>query len=323
MRIGLTYDLKDDYLAEGYSKAEVAEFDSPRTIEALEEVLQKRGHTVIRIGHHRALAKRLLEGERWDFVFNIAEGMYGFAREALIPAMLDAHKIPYSFSDPLVLTVALHKAATKRWIRDAGIPTPGFALVESESDIAAIDLPYPLFAKPVAEGTSKGVTPASRIDSPDNLRKTCIALLKQFHNQPVLVETYLPGREFTVGIVGTGAKAEAVGVMEVHLSDKDEGVYGFDSKAEYEGRVHYTLATDALGKAAAELALKVWRSLGCRDGGRVDVRADGKGVPHFIEVNPLAGLHPEDSDLPIMCRLQDISYETLIGRILDSALARL
>lgn len=321
MKIGLTYDLKDDYLKEGYSKEDVAEFDSPRTVEALEEVLRARGHEVVRIGHHRALSKRLLSGERWDFVFNIAEGMYGFAREALIPALLDAYKIPYTFSDPLVLTVALHKAATKRWIRDAGIPTPGFALVESESDIAAIDLPYPLFAKPVAEGTSKGVTPASRIDSEDELKKTCTALLEQFH-QPVLVETYLSGREFTVGIVGTGAKAEAVGVMEVHLSDKDKGVYGFESKAEYEGRVHYTLANDALGKASAELALKVWRSLGCRDGGRVDVRADGNGVPHFIEVNPLAGLHPEDSDLPIMCRLQGITYETLIGRILDSALTR-
>lgn len=322
MKIGLTYDLKDDYLKEGYSKEEVAEFDSPRTIEGLEQAIAAHGHEVVRIGNQKSLSQRLLAGERWDLVFNIAEGMYGFAREALIPAMLDAYKIPYTFSDPLVLTVALHKAATKRWIRDAGIPTAGFALVESESDITTIDLPYPLFAKPVAEGTSKGVTPASRIDSKDELQKICTALLKQF-NQPVLVETYLSGREFTVGIVGTGDKAEAVGVMEVHLSDKDEGVYGFDSKAEYEGRVHYTLATDALGKASAELALKVWRSLGCRDGGRVDVRADDKGVPHFIEVNPLAGLNPDDSDLPIMCRMQNIAYETLIGRILDSALARL
>ena len=322
MKIGLTYDLKADYLSEGYSKEEVAEFDSPRTIDALAEVLERLGHQVERIGHARALMGRLLKGERWDLVFNIAEGLYGYGREALIPALLDQYQIPYTFSDPMVMSVSLHKAATKRMIRDAGIPTPDFALVEAEADIAHIHLPYPLFAKPVAEGTSKGVTPASRIDSPATLAQTCKALLAQFR-QPVIVETFLPGREFTVGIVGTGEKAEAVAAMEVHLSEKDQGIYGFETKAEYIGRVHYTLAEDALGASACKLALNAWRALGCRDGGRVDVRADQNSIPHFIEVNPLAGLNPDDSDLPIMCRLKGIPYEKLIGQILQSALSRL
>lgn len=322
MHIALTYDLKTDYLNEGYSAEEAAEFDSIETINAIAEVLESLGYKVERIGHARALMAALLAGKKWDLVFNIAEGLYGYGREALIPALLDQYRIPYTFSDPLVLTAALHKAATKQLIRTAGIATPDFASINSPEDIAAVKLPYPLFAKPVAEGTSKGVTPASRIENAAELKKICTALLKQF-NQPVLVETYLSGREFTVGIIGTGAKAEVVGVMEVHLSAKDKGVYGFETKAEYIGRVEYSLSTDPLAKLSGELALKAWRALNCRDAGRVDVRADAAGVPHFIEVNPLAGLNPIDSDLPIMCRLQNRSYHDLIARIVHSASERI
>lgn len=321
MQIALTYDLKDDYIREGYSAEEAAEFDSLETIDALASVLENLGHTVERVGNFESLIKALLAGKRWGFVFNIAEGFYGYGREALIPALLDQYKIPYTFSDPCVLSAALQKATTKRLIRDAGIATPAFALVEAEADIAAINLPYPLFAKPVAEGTSKGVSTTSRIENAATLKQTCTALLQKF-KQPVLVETYLSGREFTVGIVGTGIAAEVVGVMEVHLSAKDNGVYAFETKAEYIGRVEYSLCDDALGKESAALALRAWQTLGCRDGGRVDIRADKNGIPHFIEVNPLAGLNPTDSDLPIMWRLQGKHYPDLIKRILDSALSR-
>lgn len=321
MKIALTYDQKDDYLREGYSAEEAAEFDSLETIDALAEVLEELGHTVERVGNFKSLMAALLAGKRWDFVFNIAEGLYGYGREALIPALLDQYKIPYTFSNPCVLGAALEKATTKRLIRDAGIATPAFVLVENPADISVINLPYPLFAKPVAEGTSKGVSTTSRIDDVAALKQTCIALLQKF-KQPVLVETYLSGREFTIGIVGTGAAAEIVGVMEVHLSAKDNGVYAFETKAEYIGRVEYSLCDDVLGKASGALGLSAWRSLGCRDGGRVDVRADANGIPHFIEANPLAGLNPTDSDLPIMWRLSGKKYPDLIKRILDSALAR-
>ena len=321
MHIALTYDLKTDYLNEGYSAEEAAEFDSIETINAIAEVLESLGHKVERIGHFRALMAALLAGKKWDLVFNIAEGLSGYGREALIPALLDQYHIPYTFSDPLVLTAALHKAATKQLMRASGIATPDFALISSPEDIAAVSLPYPLFAKPVAEGTSKGITTMSRIEDAQTLKKTCLGLLQQF-NQPVLVETYLPGREFTVGMLGTGQEAEVVGVMEIHLSAKDKGVYAFETKAEYIGRVEYSLSTDALAKKSAELALKVWRALNCRDGGRVDVRADINGNPQVIEINPLAGLNPSDSDLPIMWRLQGKQYRDLVIRILNSAQKR-
>jgi D-alanine-D-alanine ligase len=140
----------------------------------------------------------------------------------------------------------------------------------------------------------------------------------------VLVETFLPGREFTVGITGTGAKARSVAVMEVVLTANAEAeVYSYVNKEECDDRVVYRLVDDAEARAAAEVALAAWRALGCRDGGRIDVRSDGAGRPHFLEVNPLAGLHPEHSDLPIMCRLAGIAFDDLIGRIVDSALQRI
>jgi D-alanine-D-alanine ligase len=323
MKIGVTYDLRDDYLAEGYGEEETAEFDHPLTIAAIDETLQSLGYATDRIGHIRALARRLVAGERWDLVFNIAEGLRGFSREAQVPALLDAWNIPYTFSDPLLLSLTLHKGLTKRVIRDLGIPTPDFAVVETPEEIASVALPFPLFAKPVAEGTGKGVTAASKIENRAQLERVCRELLAGFH-QPVLIETFLPGREFTVGIIGTGAEAFSPGVMEVHLTEKAEpGGYSYANKEDWHGRIEYDLASDAMALAARETALAAWRGLGCRDGGRIDLRADANGTPHFIEVNPLAGLRPEHSDLPILCELAGMPYRDLIAGIMDSALKRI
>lgn len=323
MRVGLTYDLRETYLAEGYGLEETAEFDRPDTIDAIEAALRKQGFETDRIGHVRQLAARLVAGERWDMVFNIAEGLDGIGREAQVPALLDAWRIPYVFSDPLVMALTLHKGMAKHVVRDRGVPTAPFAVIETPADLAAIDLPFPLFAKPVAEGTGKGVTPASKANSAAGLRKVARQLLQQFR-QPVLVETFLPGREFTVGITGTGAKARSVAVMEVVLTANAEAeVYSYVNKEECDDRVVYRLVDDAEAKEAAAVALAAWRALGCRDGGRIDIRSDAAGRPHFLEVNPLAGLHPEHSDLPIMCRLAGISFDDLIGRIVDSALQRI
>lgn len=323
MRVGLTYDLREQYLAEGYGLEETAEFDRPDTIDAIERALHRLGFETDRIGHVRQLAARLVAGERWDLVFNIAEGLEGIGREAQVPALLDAWRIPYVFSDPLVMALTLHKGMAKRVVRDQGVPTAPFAVIEQPADVAEIDLPFPLFAKPVAEGTGKGVTPASKVTSQTGLRRVCRQLLQQFR-QPVLVETFLPGREFTVGITGTGARARSIAVMEVVLTEKAEAdVYSYVNKEECDSRVHYRLVDDGEAREAAAVALAAWRALGCRDGGRIDVRSDARGRPHFLEVNPLAGLHPQHSDLPIMCALSGISYDDLIGRIMDSALTRL
>lgn len=324
MRIGLAYDLRDDYLAMGYTEEETAEFDQPATVEAIEGALRRLGHETDRIGHVKALAGRLVAGDRWDLVFNIAEGMHGIAREAQVPALLDAYAIPYTFSDPLVLALSLHKGLTKRVLRDGGLPTPDFREVHEAADIAAVDLPYPLFCKPLAEGTGKGVDGASLVRSPGDLRATCERLLARFR-QPVLVEAYLPGRELTTGITGTGAAARVVGTMEVILGERAEpGAYTYANKELWEDRVQYRLVTaqDPVVAKAEAVALAAWRLLGCRDGGRLDLRCDAAGDPQLMELNPLAGLHPGHSDLPIICRMAGLPYDELIRRIVDSAAAR-
>lgn len=323
MRVGITYDLRSDYLAEGWSEEATAEFDSDVTIDGIAGVLSARGWVVDRIGHVRRLAQRLVAGDRWDLVFNIAEGMHGIGREAQVPALLDAWQIPYTFSDPMVLALTLDKAMTKRVVRDAGLPTAPFAVVAEPADLGLIDLPYPLFAKPIGEGTGKGVSARSRVDAPDALRATTEAMLRRYR-QPVLIETYLPGREFTVGIVGSGRRAEAIGAMEILFGPNAEAhAYSYDNKENYEGRISYRLADDAEAREAIAVALGAWRTLGCRDGGRIDIRSDGNGRPHFIEVNPLAGINPEKSDLVILARMAGWSYDDLLGRIVSECLSRL
>ena len=325
MKIGLTYDLRAEYLAMGYGEEETAEFDREETIEELEKAIRALGHDTDRIGHGRRLVERLAAGDRWDLVFNIAEGLRGPGREAQVPAILDLYGIPYTFSDPLVMALTLHKGMTKRIIRDAGIATPDFALVETEVDAKAVHFKPPFFIKPVAEGTSKGITSQSVVRERARLWPLCASLLADF-KQPVIVEEFLPGREFTIGIIGTGASAEAVGALEMGLKPGAENeVYSYVNKEQCEELVEYLLVRpdDPQVREAQEVAVASWRVLGCRDAGRIDVRCDERGRPHFLEANPLAGLHPTHSDLPILCSKLGIPYVTLIDRILRSAQTRL
>ena len=323
MIVGLTYDLRSEYLKEGYSKEETAEFDKEDTIEGIEAGIQKMGFETERIGNIKQLVSKLSTGKRWDLVFNIAEGMYGISREAQVPALLDAYQIPYVFSDALVLTATLDKGVTKRLVRDLGLATPDFAVVKSVSDITKINLPYPLFAKPIAEGTGKGITANSKITDKKQLTAVCTELLDKF-KQPVLVETFLPGREFTIGVIGNGDKAKVIGGMEIVFGElAEQDVYSFYNKENYENRIHYQKLEDKkILKECTELVLNAWNGLNCKDGGRVDVRMDDKGIVNFIEVNPLAGLRPVHSDLVIIAEMNGINHSQLIAMIMNAALER-
>jgi D-alanine-D-alanine ligase len=322
MRIGVTYDLRADYLAMGMSEEESAEFDAEITVSSIVSTLAALGHEPVRIGNIRALTQRLAAGERWDAVFNICEGLSGYGREAQVPGLLDAYGIPHVFSDALTLAVSLDKSWTKRIARDAGVPTPDFAVIERAADIAKIKLAFPLFLKPVAEGSGKGVNHRSKVSSKAELKSVATELLARYR-QPVLVETYLPGREFTVGIVGTGDEARALGVMEIVPTENALTVdYSFENKERCAENVTYRMADDQEGQAAAEVALQAWRALRCRDGGRIDIRSDAHGRPQFIEVNPLAGLNPEHSDLCFIARFKGLAYQELIGLIMSSFLRR-
>jgi D-alanine-D-alanine ligase len=322
LKIGLTYDLRDDYLKDGYTEEQTAEFDREDTIAALDDALRANGHDVVRIGRARSLIERLAAGERWDLVFNIAEGLSAPGREAQIPAILDVYGIPYTFSDPVVTSLTLDKGLTKRVLRDLGLPTAPFAIVETPEQARVVDLPYPLFAKPVAEGTGLGVGPRSRAHNAVELETVCRELLVQF-GQPVLVESDLPGREFTVGVVGTGEAARAVGALEVTMRPgAEEGIHSYHNKEHCEELVDYILVDDEDARESCRLGLAAWRGLNCRDGGRVDLRADAEGRLQILEINPLAGLHPSHSDLPILWTQVGREYNDLIGAIVESARTR-
>jgi D-alanine-D-alanine ligase len=325
MKIGLTYDLRSEYLAMGYSLEETAEFDREETVDFIAGALSELGHDVVRIGHVKSLVGRLASGERWELVFNICEGLYGIAREAQVPAVLDAYGIAYTFSDPLVTALSLHKGLTKVVVRSAGVLTPGHAVVRTAAEARSVALQPPLFAKPIAEGTGKGVTPLSKVKSIEELEGVCERLIAQF-KQPVLVEEYLPGREFTVGVSGTGSEARVIGTFEIVLLPQAEAeIYSYANKEQSEELVKYELVkpTDPVVRDAEELTLKAWRALGCRDAGRIDVRCDSQDRPQFIEVNPLAGLHPSHSDLPMICQAVGMSFRELIGAIVASASRRI
>ncbi len=334
MKIGLTFDLKDLYLQEGLSYEEAAEFDSETTISAIETSLNNLGYETERIGHVKNLIDALSKGKRWDLVFNFCEGLYGYGREAVVPAILDAYKIPYTFSDPLTLSVSLHKGITKMIVRDLNITTSNFFVVEDNTDLQKVNsenLEYPLFVKPISEGTSKGISTLSKIKNKEELHAAISGLQKRF-NQPILVEEFLPGREFTVGILGSGKKAKSIGVMEIIVkeqsqlvNEQQENIYSFALKAEqnYSEVIDLKMVTGDLEVKAKEIALKIWAALGGRDAGRVDLKIDKKGNIAFIELNPLAGLTPDFSDLVLLAKLNGIDYQTLIGKIVESAKERI
>jgi len=322
MRIGMTYDLKEEYLAAGYTEDEVAELDSPVTVEAIRKALSSQGHEVEPVGSISNLVRALADGRRWDLVFNIAEGIRGLGREAQVPALLDAWGIPYTFSGPELLALTLHKGWTNAVVRAHGVPTADFWIVNSMETVEEIDLPFPLFVKPVAEGSSKGVSARSLVRNRKELREICAHLLETFH-QPALVETFLSGREFTVGILGSGRSSRVLGVMEVlATTGGDQSAYTYANKQEWRDRVRYHVVGDDKALQAAEVALSAWQALGCLDAGRVDVRLDAAGKARFIEVNPLAGLNPESSDLPILCHQIGLEYDMLIAQIVESATLR-
>jgi D-alanine-D-alanine ligase len=321
MRVALVYDLRDDYRALGFSEEAVAEFDSVETIDELAGALQALGCEPVRVGRGQVLAARLVAGERYDLVFSIAEGVKGRSREAQVPALCELFDQPYLFSDALTMAVSLDKAVAKRLVRDAGVPTPPFAVAETAPDLADWNA-FPAFVKPLAEGTGKGCEAGSLVHDARALQSAVRSTVDRFH-QPALVERYLNGREFTVGIAGNGADARVLGVCEILLNaTAEENVYSLLNKERCEDLVTYVRADDAEARRAGDYALVAYHALGCRDAGRIDFRSDEDGEPYFLEANPLAGLHPHHSDLPILAAQNGIAFVPLIGMILEAGLAR-
>jgi len=319
MKVGLTFDLRSWYIDRGYSMDETAEFDKQETVDALENSLKEMGYETEPVGNAFQLIEALAAGKRWDMVFNIAEGLYGDGRESVVPAILDQYKIPYVFSGPVVMGLSLNKHLAKLVVSAAGVPVSPGCLVTSPAEADKTGLTYPLFVKPVSEGTGKGITERSLVKNPAELRVIVEWILKEFR-QPALVEEYLPGREFTVGIVGSGDEAIAIGGMEVICADNLP--YSVEVKENYQNYCKYAPLDENIADECKTVAVRAWKALEAVDAGRVDLKADRNGRICFIEANPLAGLNPVHSDLPILARMYGIEYQKLMEMIMDSAIRR-
>ena len=293
--------------------------------------LRAAGHDPVKLGGGRRFLEQALAAARpprtIDLLFNIAEGRNSRSREAHVPAVCEMLSIPYTHSDPLTLALALDKPLAKRVAASYGVPTAPDVCVERLADLDARPLPpFPLIAKPACEGSSMGIHKDSRCENRGELQEHVASLLAQYAG-PVMVEQFLTGVEATVGIVGTGAEAHVLGIMEIapRKITADRFVYSLEVKRDYLREVEYHVPPRlpaAVNDAIAWTALAAYRAIGCRDVGRVDVRLDAERVPCFIEVNPLPGLNPVSGDLPILAGRLGILFETLIATIVEEATAR-
>lgn len=327
MRIGITFTLRSAAGPTGDGPDDLEEeFDSPETIDAIATVLRSLGHEVEFLGDGAPLVRRLIDGPRPELVFNFAEGRgVGRSREARVPALLEMLGISYTASDPLTLAVTLDKDCAKRLAQSHGVATPPWQLVERKgADFRSLlrQFPLPAIVKPAYEGSSKGVRGTSLCRSQQELFER-VDEQQRLYQQPILVEEYIDGDEVTVGLVGN--PPEVLGIMKI-IPRRAAGafVYSLEVKRDFENQVQYECPAQlapGLENAVRQAALAAWNALGCRDVARLDFRLRGD-VAYFLEVNPLPGLAPKTSDLVIMSRLQGISYDDLIGRILRAALDR-
>jgi D-alanine-D-alanine ligase len=326
VEVGIAYDLRSAHAATVTGPEDrLEEYDGEGTVQAIAAVIEKLGHKPRPLGGGRGFVAEVLERAP-DLVFNFAEGFGTRSREAHVPSVLEMLRVPFTHSDPLTLAVSLDKGICKRLVASAGVPTPRAAVVRSPGDAAALDLAYPVIAKPLNEGSSMGIRNSSRCENVRELAAHLARILRDYE-QPVLVEEFCSGPEFTVGILGTGPKARVIGVMEIVPTKAGVStfVYSLEVKRDWENQVRYEVPPKRAAaqiEEVAKVALDAYRALDCRDVGRVDVRTDGRGRPMFLEVNPLPGLDPYKSDIVILARGMGTSYDALVGGIIDSACER-
>lgn len=326
MKIGIAFDLRTDFEAPAGAPDDLLEeYDSEATIDAIAAALGASGHEPVKLGGGRGFLERLLASPP-DLVFNIAEGRGTRSREAHVPSACEMLGIPFTHADPLTCALTLDKGLAKHVVSSAGVPTPAFRVVESLEDLDSHGLRFPLIVKPAWEGSSVGVRRSSRVTDEDSLRREVQRVLGDYR-QPTLVEQFCPGLEMTVGVLGTGSSARAIGAMAIlpRTSRVDEFVYSLEVKRDWEREVEYQVPPPIAPEAAArvlEVAVAAHRALGCRDVSRVDIRLDAEGLPQFIEVNPLPGLNPRTGDLCILASRSGLPYERLIASIVESAVDR-
>lgn len=325
--IGVVFNLKKDFpglACKAHTVPDLAaECEEEETVDMLSSSLARIGEKVMLFPHKADLLERLDEA-RPDIVFNIAEGWAGRNRESLIPALLELLEIPYTGSDALTLGIALDKAMAKRVVSTAGVRTPRYAKISSMEDLSSLDMEFPVFVKPNYEGSSKGIRNSSRVKNADELAEKVKWILETYA-QPAIVEEFLPGREFTVGIIGNG-RPHVLPIMEVCPGDREaadgEFVYSYETKSGNLERFRVPAPIpERLASEISDMAISVFEVMECRDVARIDFRLDAEGRPNFLEINPLPGLS-RVSLLPLQARAAQMTYDDLVKWILTSAWSR-
>jgi D-alanine-D-alanine ligase len=324
LKVGFSFNVKRVTPDLSGDQDDEAEYDSPKTLQAIREAIASYGHEVIDLEATQDLPL-VLASTPVDVVFNIAEGFKGRSRESQVPSLLELLDIPYTGSDPSALSVSLDKALAKRILRTHGILTPDYVVLNTGKERLPRELQFPLLVKPVAEGTSKGITRKSIVRDEGELREVARELIGKYR-QPALVEGYVSGREFTVGLLGE-RRPRVLPPMEIVFLNKDDPtpIYSFEMKQDWNDQIRYEVPAhlsprelDRLERAARE----TFGALGCRDVARLDFRMDAEGRVFFIECNPLPGLAPGWSDLVLIAQAAGIDYRSLIGEILSFAIRR-
>lgn len=327
LKIGLVYDLQEDYLDIGDKPKDFyAEFDAMSTVETLHKTIEELGFNVIKIGNLKNLAEKITSKKtEVDLIFNIAEGVYQRARQAQVPALLEAFCIPFVGSDALTHAVVTDKAVTKKLWKYDNLRTTNFLLISNLDELVESDVEehirFPAFVKPCYAGSSSGISEESLVSSFESMKHVCKKTI-QYYQQPALVEPFLSGEEYTVGIVDKQRKPEVLGSLK-QLSQNPNGIRGSQEKKDYQKPEDFCAPIDnqELQGQLAELALKAYNSVQCRDLARVDVRADSSGELFLMEINALVNLDVVSS-LNYMASLKGISYHDLIAQIINNTCER-
>jgi D-alanine-D-alanine ligase len=321
--VGIAYNLKKGIVSDAVDIE--AEYDSFDTIDAIRNVFTQQGFKVELLEADSDFVERLKKANV-DIVFNIAEGTFGRGREAQVPAILNFLGIPFSGSDETTLGLALDKALTKRYLSTYNIKTPAYQLINSPDYKLDPNLKFPLIAKPNFEGSSKGISDLAIVDNKEQL-STLMSRNFKLYGQPMLLEEYIKGREFTVGVLGNGAEMKVFEPMEIsYLSEERQNrIYSYNVKVNYKKYVEY-ICPPKLDKTVNQMMKKItaeiYLALDCRDFSRIDFRLSDDGILYFIEINPLPGLAPGYSDYPMLAQFCGMDYESLVLNVLNSALKR-
>lgn len=321
--VGLTYNLKSNVKSE--VEDEEAEYDSFDTVLAIKQALEDETCRIELFEADNQLPAKLME-HKVDIVFNIAEGIQGRGREAQVPAILNYYRIPYTGSDETTLCIALDKALTKRLLATYRIRTPRYRVISKEQKSWSGAFAFPAIVKPNAEGSSKGISDIAIAADAAELRNLVFRNIELYH-QDMLVEEYIGGREFTVGVLGNGSDTRVFSPMEIIYLDKKNkySIYSYTVKQNYKTLICYECPAALSAETEAEMmrtARRIFDALSCRDFARIDFRLSPEGKLYFIEINPLPGLAPGYSDYPMLAAFNGMDYTALVRGVLQSALKR-